>query len=215
LYPASDVRPKHAPDVFEAVDSPAGEARFEVGPVVFRIPERASSNNASMYVVLSGRIAFADPCEHDKRSTTLSFATRVGYFRATASELDHVYGAHYDMEETILGHPVFHAQLTSQADFCTEINRQFNTNFEVGRDQAKHLLGTVRLPIAQMDVFSVITQIGADHLLSSTSGHELREAFKELRAACDFFIGAANRLDYLSSAPARYCYRSTHWYGSP
>jgi len=212
MYSASEIRPSAASDVFHAVNSCDGEARFEVAPVVFRVPERARCQSANLYVVVEGWIVFTPPCEEDPRMTTLRFSTAVGYFRQKSGKLDHVFGVHYDMEEVLPGHPVFHAQLASQATLIDHINERYNSQFELNEDNAKLLLRSVRVPIAQMDVFSVITQLGADHLLSSNSSPEVFKAFSGLRRACDFFIGAANHLPYLNSEPARYCYRSTHWY---
>jgi hypothetical protein len=66
-----------------------------------------------------------------------------------------------------------------------------------------------------MDVFSVFTQICADHLVYAKSSQEVKDAFDALRSSCNFFYGAAHRLTYLNSLPASSCYRSTHWYEAP
>jgi hypothetical protein len=116
------------------------------------------------------------------------------------------------MDKTQYGHPVFHAQVCSQEALKTVICDQFHEPFHAGTDCTKGLLRNVRTPTAQMDAFSVITQISADHLLTDASNNEVRNAFARLRGACDFFAGAAERLPYLSSDTAARCYRSTHWY---
>ena len=104
------------------------------------------------------------------------------------------------------------AQMCSQEEFGATVRDFFNLPLDPGKDLAAGLLRNVRMPTAQMDVFSVITQIGADHLVSETSSLEVRAAFGKLREACDFFMGAAGRLAYLNSMGASHCYRSTHWY---
>lgn len=212
MYPSSQMRPANATDIFRSVNDPSGQPRFEAGPVVFCVPERANSPVANLYVVLSGWISFSPPRDTDPRRTTLSFSTSVGYFRAKGAEIVHVYGVHYDMDERLPGHPVFHAQISSQAELASAITDQFRGITEQGNDSAAGLLKTVRTPTAQMDLFSVITQIGADHLVSEKSPPEVLSAFGKLRAACDFFVGAGGHIDYLNCESAAMCYRSTHWY---
>jgi hypothetical protein len=127
-------------------------------------------------------------------------------------QLSHVYGAHYDMDEVLPGHPVFHSQMTSQMSYLSTITDLFHQSYAKCDDLAAGLLANVRTPTAQMDAFSVITQIGADHLLSERSAVEVLTAFQTLRAACDFFVGAGGRLPYLNAEGPSRCYRSTHWY---
>lgn len=211
MHSAIVVRPGNAADVFHP-DTTAPEAKFNVGPVVFQLPERAKRSSANLYVVVSGWLSFAAPLNSDPRRTTLRFGTQVGYFREKEDQLVHVYGVHYDMDETLPGHPVFHAQMTSQAGFASNIADLFGSELSLGEDLAIGLLRNVRTPTAQMDVFSVMTQIAADHLVSEASMSDVQDGFTKLRAACDFFLGAAGRLPYLNSPPATECYRSTHWY---
>lgn len=211
MEPSSDIRPLTALEVFRP-DSSSPDAKFDVGPVVFHVPERASDYEANIYVVVKGWISFGQPTEGDTRRTTLHFGTEVGYFRVKGDTLEHVYGVHYDMDEVLPGHPVFHAQLRSRVGMSAHVDELFHTSFGDPEDHAASLLRNVRTPTAQMDVFSVITQIGADHLMAESSGTEVHAAFQQLREACDFFIGAAGRLAYLSTTRAANCYRSTHWY---
>lgn len=211
MHPSGQVRPTGASDVFSP-DGSSGEPKFNVGPVVFHISERANGGTSNLYVAISGWISFGTPLAGDPRRTTWQFGTQVGYFRVKGGQLVHIYGVHYDMDETLPGHPVFHAQMSSQVELGAHVRRLFNLQLETGADLPGVLLRNVRTPTAQMDVFSVITQIGADHLISETSGPEVHAAFAKLRDACDFFMGAAGRLAYLNSPPATHCYRSTHWY---
>jgi hypothetical protein len=211
MRPSSQIRPAEATDIFSP-DTASDEAKFNVGPVVFYIPEKANGRDSNLYVAVSGWLSFGAPLDPDPRRTTLRFGTQVGYFRVKGNKLVHVYGVHYDMDEALPGHPVFHAQMCSQVDFAADVARLFNLQLDTGDDLPGALLRNVRTPTAQMDVFSVITQIGADHLVSEASGPEVRDAFAKLRESCDFFMGAAGRLAYLNSLPASHCYRSTHWY---
>lgn len=210
MYSTTEIRPDDATIVFRPEPSSTGEPQVSAGPVVFRVPERASKRDANLYIVVKGWISFA-PILEPPSLTTQRFGTNVGYFRAKPDRLDHVYGVHYDMEEEQPCHPVFHAQISSQASLASVVRE----NFTVPSDEcdiAAGLLKNVRTPTAQMDVFSLITQIGADHLVYEGSSAEVRDAFIRLRTACDFFVGAAGRLVYLHEDSAAHCYRSTHWY---
>jgi hypothetical protein len=212
MYPSSDIRPKSAAEIFKAAESKNGGSQFTIGPVVFKVPEKPSKRDANLFVVVSGWIAFSALPSTTSQPNTLSFGTRVGYFRVLGEKLEHVYGAHYDMDETSPGHPVFHAQMASLIDMSSSISELFDAPFGVAENHASNILRNVRIPTAQMDAFSVFTQIGADHLVSEKSTPEVREAFDELRNSCDFFHGAAHKLSYLNATEAARCYRSTHWY---
>ena len=223
MDPSSQVRPANATDIFSP-DGASAEPKFNVGPVVFHLPERASdatrarrpsatnAGESKLYIAISGWLCFGVPLATDARRTTLRFGTQVGYFRVKGNQLVHIYGVHYDMDEKLPAHPVFHGQMSSQVEFGTHVSRLFHLQLDIGDDLPGALLRNVRTPTAQMDVFSVITQIGADHLVSEASGPEVHAAFTQLRESCDFFMGAAGRLASLNSLPATHCYRSTHWY---
>jgi hypothetical protein len=209
MHPSTSIQPGNAPDIFRP-DSASGDPKFNIGPIIFNVPERAKDNGAKLYVVVEGWITFGPPLAVGEKRTTLQFGTQVGYFRQKNSQLIHVYGIHYDMDEVLPGHPVFHAQMSTQAKLVPIVERFTRLKFDPNNDSLRGLLRNVRTPTAQMDAFSVITQIGADHLVSESSGAEVIEAFKKLRAACDFFLGAGANISYLNSLPATHCYRSTH-----
>jgi hypothetical protein len=215
MHPTTIIQPGNATDVFRPEEA-IGGSKFNVGPIVFGVPERApeapSFNTINnLFIAVEGWITFGSQPSVGELRVTEEFGTQVGYFRRTGDELSHVYGIHYDMDERLHGHPVFHAQMSPQVKFAPIVERYARlavSDFEWERG----LLRNVRTPTAQMDAFSVITQIGADHLMSQGSGTEVRSAFKTLRAACDFFLGAGARIAYLNGLPASHCYRSTHWY---
>lgn len=211
MHPSSQIRPAEAADIFTP-DGASAESKFNIGPVVFHVPERANGRDANLYIAISGWLSLGVPLDSDPRRTTLQFGTQVGYFRVKDDKLVYIYGVHYDMDEVLPGHPVFHAQMCSQVKLGGDVALLFNLQLDIGDDLPGALLRNVRTPTAQMDVFSVITQIGADHLISDVSGPEVREAFAKLRESCDFFMRAAGRLAYLNSIEASHCYRSTHWY---
>lgn len=212
IYPSCDVRPSQGYDIFEFDDRAEGdEVKFVIKPIVFMIPERATRPNPNLYVVVKGWLSFEGPNLRTAPLRTKSFGTEVGYFRSKKQVVEHVYGAHYDLDECKPGHPVFHAQISPQMDLLASINERFRQEW-IAEDKVTPILPNVRTPSAQMDVFSVIAQLCADHLIHDKSGPEVHNAFTRMRTATDFFIGAAHRMTYLNSAMAPGCYRSTHWY---
>ena len=215
MYQASVVKPADLFAIFRVdPDSGDDEVKLLVGPIVFNVPERPNRAKADLYIVVEGWLTFEGPDFKGTPLRTKNFGTQVGYFRSRAGALEHVYGAHYDMDEARFGHPVFHAQIGPQLAFGGNVHDQFSVAGEILPGMG-NTLKTVRTPSAQMDVFAVMTQICADHLIWKDSSVEVMGAFTGLRASCDFLIGAAHRLAYLNAAQAAHCYRSTHWYDAP
>lgn len=215
MYQQSQARPTSFHEIFRLDEQvPDDEVKLLVGPVVFNVPERASSAALNLFIVVAGWLSFEGPDFKTAPLKTRGFGTEIGYFRRKDGRLEHVYGAHYDMDEKGAGHPVFHAQISSQFELGARVNDEFRLNAEV-TNRMGNILGTVRTPSAQMDVFSVLTQICADHLIWEKSADEVRGAFKTLRGAGSFLVGAAHRLAFLNTPPASECYRSMHWYDAP
>lgn len=118
------------------------------------------------------------------------------------------------MDESNPGHPVFHAQFGSKQAFGGAVHDLFKRD-ELIVDRLGVILGTVRTPTAQMDIFSVVAQICADHLMGPDPSDDLKKAFARLRSNCDFLVGAGHRLPFLSAPHATECYRASHWYEAP
>jgi hypothetical protein len=214
MLPASDARPVDGSDIFKCVSGLNDEVKFEVKPIVFKMPERATNRNADLYIAITGWLSFEGP-NYREHLQTKGFGTAIGYFRVKNGNLEHVYGAHYDIDESVPGHPVFHSQIGSQMDLLDHVTEKFRKEAGSKEDKVQYLLRNVRTPSAQMDVFSVIAQICADHLLHKKSGPEVIQAFTKMRRECDFFVGAAHRMAFLNANIAPRCYRSTHWYANP
>ena len=194
--------------------APRDIAKLDCGPVVFDLWERAYSNNV-IFVVVEGSICVQEGSRGNGSLETMGFGTKVGYFRFKHDRLEHVYGVHYDMDERGEGHPVFHAQLGPAKNMASAIHDQFHLDTKLC-DHVGPILRNVRTPTAQMDFFSVFTQLCADHLMSigqTDSDPQVAVAFDRVRSACRFLQGAAHRLTYLNSGIAPNCYRSSHWYG--
>ena len=199
--------------LFRPSESAGTEAvRFELRPVVFNLPERGDHRECDLFVVVRGRLSFRREDFRDRKALlTHDFGSEVGYFRRAGDSLTHVYGAHYDLATNELGHPAFHAQLGSFADFADHVREQFGVSGQVV-DPMKGLIRTVRVPAAQMDVFSLFVQICADHLLSKKSNLEEKKAFNALLEKGAFWKGAAFQMVRLGTEEARDCYRARHWY---
>jgi hypothetical protein len=206
-------RPDDGYRIFSLIEHPkvAGQIGFEVAPVTFNVPERAYAS-PDIFIVAKGRIYLdEDALKTQKALKTVNFATEVGYFRKskTKAELDHIYGAHYDFSFDEIGHPIFHAQMKSYNERACYVTEEFQLDC-TSNDLIKHVLRTVRLPIAQMDFFALVLQICADHLMSKDSPPEEIEAFADLRKVSRAIQGAGHLCANLSAAPP--CMRSVHWY---
>jgi hypothetical protein len=213
LQSTAEVRPENGYDVFQIVDTGATTvAAFELLPVVFNLPERANHVSPNLFVVIKGRLLF-DRKEYSEREilATSAFGTQAAYFRRTPGGLDHVYGAHYDFALDEIGHPVFHGQMRSYVDLAAHVKSQYSIQGEVS-DSVKGVLRNVRVPTAQMDVFSMFIELCADHLLYEKSGPEEKDAFNSLLSRSVFCQGAAFQLPRLATEEARTCYRARHWY---
>lgn len=188
-------------------------ALFRVGPVVFNLPERGDHLNANLFVVADCTLGFdVESYKTDKRLVSSGYATHVGYFRRGTSQLEHVYGVHYDFDTERPAHPVFHAQLKSfAAEFEPHVREQFSISMEVD-DRVKDMLQNVRLPSAQLDFFSLVVQLAADHLMWRDSGQVERDAFNDILKLDASIVGATRVSEALRVGAAIPCHRAAHWY---
>lgn len=214
LSNVAEVRPDDGYQVFRAdLQASADVVAFDLQPVVFNLPERASNyTQSNLFIVVVGRLAlkrqaFID----DRRLLTHGFGTHAAYFRRSQGQLFHVYGVHHDFSLDELGHPAFHSQMHSFSNLACHITAQYEINDPVV-DRIEHVLRTVRMPSAQMDIFSLFLQICADHLLFERSGPEEKLAFNALLEKGTFLQGAGARFPRLGTDAARACYRAQHWY---
>lgn len=209
----AEVRPDES-HVFSSVTDQSPEAAFfELRPVVFNFPEDARHRSNDLYVVVRGLISFRRrEFREASRLLTHSFATEVAYFRRRGGSLEHVFGAHYDFSPDSHGHPTFHAQMKSYATFGSFVKQEYRVNDDLSADAVSGVLGRVRIPTAQMDVFSLVVQMCADHLLFAGSAPEETAAFNALLEKNAFCTGAAFQVPRLGAPQARECYRARHWY---
>jgi hypothetical protein len=213
LSSVASIQPKDGYAVFQYVDSVDNSANFELSPIVVNVPERATEVVSDLFVVVKGRLSIDRAhFEADGKLRTLSFATQAAYFRVKGNVLSHVYGAHYDFAANESGHPVFHGQMRSYLEFAEVIKSQYGLEGVELKDVVSGILKTVRLPSAQMDVFSFLLQLVADHLLSGDSSEDDKMRFHELLERSKFIQGLGSQIARLQVAPANVCYRAVHWY---
>ncbi len=215
MYQSAAIRPTNPNDIFQSVEdntAAPNDATFTIKPIVFNLPE-LPGGSPNLFIALKGWLSFSDVQPGPGPMKTKSFGTEMGYFRRRNSRLEHVYGVHFDLDESRPGHPVFHAQVSSQLQLGGSVLAQYRLEDEIVNEFAPKL-GNIRIPSAQMDVFSTVVQICADHHFAlGGAGAPAKAEFAKIRKANSFFLGAAHRMPFLNSLPASGCYRSAHWYG--
>jgi len=207
----AEIRPKHGEQLFFGVEDPgvADSFQFEMRPATLYVPERASSHTTYLYIVLKGRISVRAQDVRDRLRTT-GFATEIAYFREKLPTLQHVYGAHYDYAPSHRAHPLFHAQLKEYGDRSAEAAKHFSFSYDgVDDNSMKGILRTARLPCAQLDVFSTLLQVAADHLIDDKSSAEQLSLLEALAAETRKIQGIGDILGVIHEAQ---CMRGSHWY---
>ena len=213
MCPASVIRPADPHGIFRRVTkNENGGVKCEVDPLIFRFPERGGNHTLGLFIGLRGWLSFGGPFGGNERLRIDSFGTVVGYFRERRDVLDHVYGVHYDYDDDQFAHPRFHAQIRPQTAFVDSINGHFGGDRR-SLDGINGILRNVRTPTAEMDLFSVLIQICADHLVNQASTDEAKTAFGKMHESCAGFLGAGHAG---TGAPgeAVECCRAPHWYAA-
>lgn len=208
-----NLKPSAFDDVFHFTAGDAASIAMEMKPVVFSVPERADKPTQHIFIVVEGRLAFDRAALRDRNEVlAVGFGTHVGYFRQKHTTLVHVYGAHYDFDEFGTGHPVFHHQMTNLTHLKDEVIARYGLGISAYEDLVQPILRQVRTPTAQVDAFSIIAQICADHLLYKGSSAAARASFRKVLQHCNIYKGVGHRLGRLNSGDAPTCHRSLHWY---
>ena len=190
-----------------------GDIAVEVKPVLFNVRERASfSGRPSLYVVARGTLVLERATLGAGRIRIVGFSTEVGYFRLTKdASLEHVYGTHYDFAVDQIGHPIFHGQVKSfSSKFLATVEDAVGPCPSV--DRVEGILERVRMPTAQMDFFSLILQICADHYFSDSMDEETRLKIRALLETSRTMEGAGFKRTPTSNVE---CMRAGHWYSAP
>jgi hypothetical protein len=213
LNASAFIEPKDGYSAFKYVNTEGHASNFELQPVLVNVPERATDTSSDLFVVVKGKLSIdRQHFDAEGKIRTVNFATQAGYFRLKANTLKHVYGAHYDFSEDEIGHPVCHGQMRSFLEFSEIIKSRYGLDVVDLIDAVSGILKTVRLPSAQMDVFSFFLQLVADHLLSKDSSTDDRTRFLELLDRSKLIQGVGSIISRLQVPPATSCYRAVHWY---
>lgn len=99
--------------------------------------------------------------------------------------------------------------MRSYPERVEHLEAQYQLGVTAPTDHVKDVLRTAHLPSGQMDFFTFLVQIAADHLISHDSGKEDRAAFDALRQQTTAFKGVGSLLPKLTQAA---CTRGIHWY---
>jgi hypothetical protein len=209
LHSAFQIRPIDPNRVILPMETEAATVGFECTPVVCRIPERAGTSSANVYVVFRGLLRLRSGAGTSDPITD-SYSTDFAYFKATSDGIKHVLGGHFDFEKGDITHPRAHLQLSSQADMWQYVSQSFpsQSGVEISRDPMIEILNRVRVPSAQMDFLSFMVQVAADHLVDGKSPHSTRARFRSLTTACTPFVG----YEVKSGHDSWECHRGPHWY---
>lgn len=220
LNSSIQVQPSNPGAVVQFRAANADDLSVAIGPVVLRIPERGGTASSSLFLYLRGHLEFSrEAWKRSKDLVITDMGTETAHFRprADAGELELVHGAHYDYAPGAGGHPVFHMQLQGSIEGSGEAVRSlFKLTYEP-RSGVRSLLRNVRSPCAQVDAFSYLLQVAADHLLPPDASEREREVFNELRdrsALCGPRCREAGDHGTPSTGAnePNTCYRARHWY---
>jgi hypothetical protein len=197
--------------------SSAESVSLDVGPLAFNVPERGDSSIGRLFIYLDGSLEFSRKTWIDSgRLEITSTTAEAAYFAVRKGELVLVYGGHYDYALGQQGHPAFHHQLRNNLFEGGEfIKQQFNLSYQI-KDGLEGVLRNVRVPSAQMDAFSCMLKIAADHLLPQGPSPHQRDAFNALRGSstlCGISCNAQSPPSLLPHVLPYSCYRARHWYG--
>lgn len=104
------------------------------------------------------------------------YGTRISYVDIQANNFEYLEGFHFDYRESFNtpiqgGHPIFHAQLDKKAA-SEYVDRKLVGNIQI--DEHPYALKQIRVPSAQMDAFSCVLMVIADHLYDTDVKDEFR-----------------------------------------
>lgn len=183
--------------------------RVEIPGVVLQLPERYSATASNLFVHIRALIELDAAALRSKRLQTSAFSTEVAYFRYSRAELKHVFGAHYDSEFAAVAHPVFHGQLKCYNERGAVVSELYSLGCE-SKSAIAGVLGNARVPTSQLDFFSVIVQLCADHLIDANADDTRRELFNRLRALRRQLQGCGYAWPGFQQASS--CMQAAYWY---
>jgi hypothetical protein len=210
MHPACEVRPSEPTTILRPEPHPDGTVTIRATPVVCRVPERATHQNADLYVVFEGWVRIGAPATGPDL-TTVAYSTNFGYFLVRHDRITHALGGHYDYAEDP-AHPRAHMQLASQLELQTSARDEFPSiaTTPLADDVMARVLHRVRTPTAQMDFLSFMLQIAADHLVGDKSQPAAEPRLRALCRTCS----PLNGFNLTAPLAPCNCHRAAHWYPS-
>lgn len=189
-----------------------GSMRLDVSPMALQVPERASDTRLNLYIAVKGFLYYDQATfQQQKELRTTRFGTQIAYFRRVGDRYDHVFGAHFDFSDNMVGHPAFHAQFKSQFEMFTIVMENLGVTGEA-KNCLTNVLASARVPSAQLDVFSLMLHIFADRLIWRDSNEEEKGAFSALLSLNSSVQGAGHHFPRFRNGVVQECMSSRHWY---
>ena len=190
-------------NIFEEDKScPLDAMNFKMTPVVFDLPEHATQSKNSLFLVLSGKLSFVTTSNFSNL-VTKSYSTQIEYFRK-GNNLKFIGTVHYDFDKrNLTNHPKFHSQFSNKiSEFeKTHLKKSYPSPCKIS-----NFIESARIPTVQLDCYSALLQICADHLVHNTLHKEI---FKNIRTHCNFFRSIDHPLQIKNNLN---CIRSIHFY---
>ena len=195
------INPEIYDEVFHQEESKDEVKFYTKRPISFNVPERyllnkLGNDECNIMVILEGWLTFEKNEYTNLLKLTSSgklissdFGTRVEYYRKNKPfGWKFLNSIHYDYEPSFANHPVFHAQLSNRSLLYSKAGYDFASLYPLSGNV--ELLKATRIPTFQMDIFSTLVSICADHLIPTV--HNPSEKFIEIQQNCDFFVGIDN-----------------------
>lgn len=155
-----------------------GKNSYSIRATLMEVNERASSRKKEkrVNILLDAKLSYDDR-ETEKLT---GYQTRLSYFKQkpTLKTNQALEGFHFDYrknssEKIKAGHPVFHAQLDPLAAKAMAQDKGFP--IEEDQETKGRRLRCIRIPSSQMDFFSSIIMLIADHFVNSENETHCRE----------------------------------------
>lgn len=152
---------------------------YDVMANFLNLPQAPKSHKRTENVFLVGLL---DGATVDREALLISYNTEISYCRQTNpktpnANLRAMSGFHFDFDcgEKKFNHPIFHAQpkLTAGSRFFARDSR-----FVIPEYPQHEEIRTLRIPTPQMDIFSSIVMILADHIIDPEDAEKDFHNFK-------------------------------------
>lgn len=148
----------------------------------YRAESRRQSSGKNISVAIVGQLADRGDQALITTSELTGYGTQITYWKEDPEDLNEseaLTGFHFDFRsndacEIQPAHPVFHAQ---HEPLAAEKWYQYHDKEFVPKAQPRNVIRTIRIPTPQMDIFSCVVMVIADHLVGN--GAEANSIFKK------------------------------------